>query len=423
MVTGNVTREEWLSWQRRPRIRVSDIEPVVSQLPAGTRWAHESSANVSIESRYAGAKNLETSAVDGDYFAIKRLDIEAGRVFTAQEQQLGSAVVVDRAGSREALLPESRSDRQGAAAERPALHGHRRHEEPGLRLRLLARPVRHRTVPVHGAALRESAGHGGRSGDPVADRRRHGRINGGRPRPHAGAAPPATVAGRRLHAPDVGVRARLLRQDQGEPGRSRRRAPRLRARGGRHRHHEHHARRGGRAHPGDRHPEGARCAAARHPRAVPGRGGDAEHRRSRDRHPARHRARQGESPPHRRCRPPWRPGRSWPRRCSAPASASSPASIRPVAPPAWIRSPRCGRSDRESRHPALHDLRGRLDRLRFHPREQGARVAHHPRRRRRCVRGGGDVVGGARHQPERRARPGVRRPDQLLHLPPARSRS
>src|SRR5690606_36138429 len=88
------TREEWLSWRRRPRIVVSDIEPVVSQLAPGTRWAHESSNNVAVQSRYAAPKDLQASAVDGDYFEIKRLDLAVGRVFSPQEMQLGSAVVV-----------------------------------------------------------------------------------------------------------------------------------------------------------------------------------------------------------------------------------------------------------------------------------------------------------------------------------------
>ena len=36
---GNVTDDQWREWQRRPYIMDSDIEPVVSQLPEGTRWA------------------------------------------------------------------------------------------------------------------------------------------------------------------------------------------------------------------------------------------------------------------------------------------------------------------------------------------------------------------------------------------------
>ena len=94
METGNVTREEWLSWQRRPRIRVSDVEPIIAQLPAGTRWYHQSSNNVQVESRYAPARPLYASAVDGDYFEVRNLDIEKGRVFSPQEQQLGSSVIV-----------------------------------------------------------------------------------------------------------------------------------------------------------------------------------------------------------------------------------------------------------------------------------------------------------------------------------------
>jgi len=92
--TGNVTRDEWMSWQRRPRIRVSDIGPIVSQLPPGTRWYHQSSNNVQVQSRYASAKSLFASAVDGDYFEVRNLDIDKGRVFSPQEQQMGSAVVV-----------------------------------------------------------------------------------------------------------------------------------------------------------------------------------------------------------------------------------------------------------------------------------------------------------------------------------------
>jgi putative ABC transport system permease protein len=94
MVVGNVTREEWQSWQRRPPILVSDIAPLVAQLPEGTRWAHESSNNVQVQSRYAAPKPLQASAVDGDYFTIKHLDMELGRVFSPQEMQLGSSVVV-----------------------------------------------------------------------------------------------------------------------------------------------------------------------------------------------------------------------------------------------------------------------------------------------------------------------------------------
>src|SRR4029434_7500866 len=40
---GNVTEDEWRVWPRRPRLEVSDIEPITSDLPLRTRWATESS--------------------------------------------------------------------------------------------------------------------------------------------------------------------------------------------------------------------------------------------------------------------------------------------------------------------------------------------------------------------------------------------
>jgi putative ABC transport system permease protein len=63
--------------------------------------------------------------------------------------------------------------------------------------------------------------------------------------------------------------------------------------GGRHRHHEHHAGVGHRAHARDRHPEGARRHAPRHPDAVPARGRAALAARWPDRHRARAARRHG----------------------------------------------------------------------------------------------------------------------------------
>ena len=54
---GNVTDDEWRAWQRRPRIKISDIEPITSVLPVGTRWATESSDNVQAESPFASSEN------------------------------------------------------------------------------------------------------------------------------------------------------------------------------------------------------------------------------------------------------------------------------------------------------------------------------------------------------------------------------
>jgi putative ABC transport system permease protein len=74
---------------------------------------------------------------------------------------------------------------------------------------------------------------------------------------------------------DAGVHLAARRHRRGEPAR------------GRHRHHEHHARVGDRAHARDRHPQGARCDTVPDPLPVPDRGGDAVPRRRHDRGGAR----------------------------------------------------------------------------------------------------------------------------------------
>ena len=92
---GNVTREEWLSWNRRPRIKDEDIAPVMAALPPGSRAAVVSEDQLSVESKYvAKPKQVDASNVSYQYFAIKNLGVTEGRVFTQQEDALGSPVVV-----------------------------------------------------------------------------------------------------------------------------------------------------------------------------------------------------------------------------------------------------------------------------------------------------------------------------------------
>src|SRR4051812_24582629 len=93
---NHVTEAEWRSWQRRPRIYPRDAHLVRDVAPSGTRWAIESA-----EVLYANAPNtnirprqLEAHAVDGDYFTIKKYDLSSGRVFSPQEMELGSNVLV-----------------------------------------------------------------------------------------------------------------------------------------------------------------------------------------------------------------------------------------------------------------------------------------------------------------------------------------
>jgi len=90
----NVSEAEWREMQRRPRILISDVEPVVSALPAGTMWSAEGYDDVPMSSQWARPQSLQASAVEGDYFKIREMNVASGRLISAQEMALGSAVVV-----------------------------------------------------------------------------------------------------------------------------------------------------------------------------------------------------------------------------------------------------------------------------------------------------------------------------------------
>ncbi len=91
---NNTTEEEWLEWQRRPRVFHRDIALVRNALPSGTHYAVESQETLWATSIYARPRQVEAHAVEGDYFTIKRYDLSSGRIFTQQEAELGNPVIV-----------------------------------------------------------------------------------------------------------------------------------------------------------------------------------------------------------------------------------------------------------------------------------------------------------------------------------------
>lgn len=91
---GDVDRATWLEYNRRPRILESDVQPVVDALPSGTLWSIYSEAGVQVESEYSRPRRGNVTAVDGDYFEIKRFGVTDGRLFTPGELTQGSNVVV-----------------------------------------------------------------------------------------------------------------------------------------------------------------------------------------------------------------------------------------------------------------------------------------------------------------------------------------
>ena len=91
---GDVDESVWQEYRRRQRIMEMDVEPVVAALPEGTRWAMYAEDNLKVESPYSRPRNGHIFAVDGDYFAIKKLDVTSGRLFTQQELTLGDNAVI-----------------------------------------------------------------------------------------------------------------------------------------------------------------------------------------------------------------------------------------------------------------------------------------------------------------------------------------
>ena len=91
---NNTTEEQWIEWQRRPRVYHRDIALIRANLPAGTLDAVESQQNLWATSTYARPRQVEAHAVEGDYFTIKKYDLSSGRIFTTQEAVLGNPVIV-----------------------------------------------------------------------------------------------------------------------------------------------------------------------------------------------------------------------------------------------------------------------------------------------------------------------------------------
>ncbi|MBC7896802.1 MAG: ABC transporter permease [Cytophagaceae bacterium] len=91
---GDIDDSEWREWNARPRLRETDMQPVVEQLPPSASWAMYSEDNVNVESRYGRPRGISLSVVDGDWFAQKNMGLSVGRFPTLQEYDLGSPVVV-----------------------------------------------------------------------------------------------------------------------------------------------------------------------------------------------------------------------------------------------------------------------------------------------------------------------------------------
>ena len=91
---GDVDRATWQEYNRRPRIMESDVQPVFDALPSGTLSSMYSEGGVQVGSAYSRPRSAQVTAIDGQYFEIKKLDVTDGRSFSANELTSGAEVVI-----------------------------------------------------------------------------------------------------------------------------------------------------------------------------------------------------------------------------------------------------------------------------------------------------------------------------------------
>jgi len=91
---GDVDEAEWRSWRYRPRISEDDIQPVVDAVTPASQWSALSEGNLTAESRYARPRQVSVNCVTDQWFDIKNMSVQSGRLPTFQEYELGTPVVV-----------------------------------------------------------------------------------------------------------------------------------------------------------------------------------------------------------------------------------------------------------------------------------------------------------------------------------------
>ena len=91
---GNVSDETWREYSRRPRVYEADVAVARSALPPGTVSAVENMTFAYANTQFARPRQVQVIATESDYFKIKSYNLTSGRLFSPQEAQLGSPVVI-----------------------------------------------------------------------------------------------------------------------------------------------------------------------------------------------------------------------------------------------------------------------------------------------------------------------------------------
>lgn len=91
---GNVSEETWREYSRRPRVYERDVAAARSALPPNTLSAVENMTFAYANSQFARPRQVQVIATESDYFRIKSYVLTSGRLFSPQEAELGTPVVI-----------------------------------------------------------------------------------------------------------------------------------------------------------------------------------------------------------------------------------------------------------------------------------------------------------------------------------------
>jgi putative ABC transport system permease protein len=103
---GDVDEATWEEYRKRRRLEITDVAPVVRDLPADVRWYLVSEDQVPVTTPSSGKpRRVQVYAVDGAYFEVKKLGISQGRALSEQELARGEKSVVIGPDAAERLFP------------------------------------------------------------------------------------------------------------------------------------------------------------------------------------------------------------------------------------------------------------------------------------------------------------------------------
>jgi putative ABC transport system permease protein len=91
---GNVSDETWREYSRRPRVYEPDVAVARNALPPGTVSAVENMTFAYANTQFARPRQVQVIATESDYFKIKSYNLTSGRLFSPQEAELGTPVVI-----------------------------------------------------------------------------------------------------------------------------------------------------------------------------------------------------------------------------------------------------------------------------------------------------------------------------------------